>query len=111
MTRVCSGPCPRVTLVRGLILLPPPLASIDRKARQKLARGRDAIDALFDLHGRTQVQAHSALRKLPLDAQAAGNRYVLVITGKGREQEQGILRRQVPLWLEAPDFRGLGGRV
>jgi DNA-nicking Smr family endonuclease len=32
---------------------------------------------------------------------------VLVITGKGRDQEQGILRRQVPLWLEASDFRGL----
>ena len=87
--------------------LPPPLASIDRKARQKLARGRDAIDARIDLHGRTQVQAHRALRKFLLDAQAAGNRYVLVITGKGREQEQGMLRRQVPLWLEAPDFRGL----
>jgi DNA-nicking Smr family endonuclease len=87
--------------------LPPPLAPIDRKARQKLARGHDAIDARIDLHGRTQVQAHRALRKFLLDAQAAGNRYVLVITGKGRDQEQGILRRQVPLWLEAPDFRGL----
>jgi DNA-nicking Smr family endonuclease len=85
----------------------PPLAPIDRKARQKLARGRDPIDARIDLHGRTQVQAHRALRKFLLDAQAAGNRYVLVITGKGRDQEHGILRRQVPLWLEAPDFRGL----
>jgi DNA-nicking Smr family endonuclease len=87
--------------------LPPPLAPIDRKARQKLARGHDAIDARIDLHGRTQVQAHRALRNFLLDAQAAGNRYVLVITGKGREQEHGILRRQVPLWLEAPDFRTL----
>jgi DNA-nicking Smr family endonuclease len=87
--------------------LPPRLAPIDRKARQKLGRGRDAIDARIDLHGRTQVQAHRALRKFLLDAQAAGNRYVLVITGKGRDQEQGILRRQVPLWLEAPDFRDL----
>jgi DNA-nicking Smr family endonuclease len=87
--------------------LPPPLAPIDRKARQKLARGHDAIDARIDLHGRTQVQAHRALRKFLIDAQAEGNRYVLVITGKGRDQEQGILRRQVPLWLEAPDFRGL----
>ncbi len=87
--------------------LPLPLAPIDRKARQKLARGHDAIDARIDLHERTQVQAHRALRKFLLDAQAAGNRYVLVITGKGRDQEQGILRRQVPLWLEAPDFRGL----
>jgi DNA-nicking Smr family endonuclease len=87
--------------------VPPPLAPIDRKARQKLARGHDAIDARIDLHGRTQAQAHRALRKFLLDAQAAGSRYVLVITGKGRDQEQGILSRQVPLWLEAPDLRGL----
>ena len=87
--------------------LPPPLAPIDRKARQKLARGHNAIDARIDLHGRTQAQAHRALRKFLLDAQAAGHRYVLVITGKGRDQEQGILRRQVPLWLEAPDLRDL----
>jgi DNA-nicking Smr family endonuclease len=87
--------------------LPPPLATIDRKARHKLARGHDTIDARIDLHGRTQAQAHRALRKFLLDAHAAGHRYVLVITGKGRDQEQGILRRQVPLWLEAPDLRGL----
>ena len=85
----------------------PALAPIDRKMRQKLARGRDAIDARIDLHGRTQAQAHRALRNFLLDAQVAGYRYVLVITGKGRDDEQGVLRRQVPLWLEAPEFRGL----
>ena len=102
-----SGSLPARDIQPRSYPLPPPLAPIDRKARQKLARGRDAIDARIDLHGRTQVQAHRALRKFLLDAQAAGNRYVLVITGKGRDQEHGILRRQVPLWLEAPDLRGL----
>ncbi len=88
-------------------LLPPPLAPIDRKTRQKLARGHDAIDARIDLHGRTQVQAHRALRNFLLDAQAAGHRYVLIITGKGRDQDYGVLRQQVPLWLDTPEFRGL----
>ena len=87
--------------------LSPLLAPIGRKARQRLARGRDVIDARIDLHGRTQVQAHRALRKFLVDAQAAGNRYVLIITGKGRDREQGILRRQVPLWLESPELRSL----
>jgi DNA-nicking Smr family endonuclease len=35
--------------------------------------------------------------------------FVLVITGKGRiggdERETGVLRRQVPHWLELPEFR------
>jgi DNA-nicking Smr family endonuclease len=75
--------------------------------RQKLARGHNMIDARIDLHGRTQVQAHRALRRFLLAAQAAGHRYVLIITGKGRDQEAGVLRRQVPMWLEAAEFREL----
>jgi DNA-nicking Smr family endonuclease len=86
---------------------PPPLAPIDRRARQKLARGRDMIDARVDLHGMTQAQAHGALRRFLLNAQAEGARYVLIVTGKGRDPEHGVLRRQVPLWLGLPEFRTL----
>ena len=34
-------------------------------------------------------------------------RLVLVITGKGRSGEMGVLRRQVPQWLALPEFREL----
>ena len=34
-------------------------------------------------------------------------RLVLVITGKGRGGEIGVLRRQVPQWLGLPEFRAL----
>ena len=34
-------------------------------------------------------------------------RLVLVITGKGRGGEMGVLRRQVPQWLGLPEFRDL----
>jgi len=86
---------------------PPRLAPIDRHARQKLARGRDPIDARVDLHGMTQAQAHAALARFLRRAQADDAKYVLVVTGKGREPERGVLRRQVPLWLEQPEFRTL----
>jgi DNA-nicking Smr family endonuclease len=86
---------------------PPRLVPIDRRARQKLARGRDAIDARLDLHGRTQAQAHAALARFLRKAQTDGARYVLVVTGKGRDPEGGVLRRQVPLWLEQSEFRSL----
>jgi DNA-nicking Smr family endonuclease len=52
----------------------------------------------------TQAQAHAALSRFLLAAQAGGARFVLVITGKG-DTGRGVLRRQVPLWLELPDFR------
>jgi DNA-nicking Smr family endonuclease len=86
---------------------PPRLAPIDRRARQKLARGRDPIDARVDLHGMTQAQAHAALARFLRRAQADDAKYVLVVTGKGREPGRGVLRRQVPLWLEQPEFRTL----
>ncbi len=84
---------------------PPPLAPLGRRLRQRVARGKDAIDARLDLHGLTQAQAHSALLHFLRHAHARDARLVLVITGKGRGAEPGVLRRQVPQWLGLPEFR------
>ena len=88
---------------------PPPLTPLGRRARQRVARGRDAIDARFDLHGLTQAEAHAALTRFLRSASARGARLVLIITGKGRagDSERGVLRRQVPHWLALPDLREL----
>jgi DNA-nicking Smr family endonuclease len=96
----------------------PALAPLDRRARQRLARGTQSIDDRLDLHGRTQAQAHSALLRFLRKAQAGGARMVLVITGKGSTErdsahkrgadgERGVLHRQVPQWLSLPEFRAL----
>jgi DNA-nicking Smr family endonuclease len=89
---------------------PPPLMPLDRRVKQRLARGSESIDARIDLHGRSQSQAHAALLRFLETRQAQGARIVLVITGKGRgagdfASERGVLRRQVPLWLALPEFR------
>jgi DNA-nicking Smr family endonuclease len=87
----------------------PALALLDRRSKQKLARGREAIDARIDLHGRTQAEAHAALLRFLRRAQANGAKTVLVITGKGGGAEggRGVLKRQVPMWLSLPEFRTL----
>lgn len=88
---------------------PPPLTPLGRRARQRVARGRDAIDARFDLHGLTQAEAHAALTRFLRSASTRGARLVLIITGKGRagDSERGVLRRQVPHWLALPELREL----
>ena len=86
---------------------PPPLAPLGRRMRQRVARGRETIDARFDLHGLTQSEAHAALMHFLRNAHARDARLVLVITGKGRGGEPGVLRRQVPQWLGLPEFRSL----
>jgi len=86
---------------------------LDRRTRQRLARGRDPIEGRLDLHGMTQAEAHAVLGQFLRRAQADGLRFVLVVTGKGTraygsgEGERGVLRRQVPLWLGQAEFRAL----
>jgi DNA-nicking Smr family endonuclease len=88
-----------------------PVVGLDRRQKQRLARGTETIDRRIDLHGKTQSEAHAALLGFLRRAQAEGARFVLVITGKGgpagpgSSGERGILRRQVPLWLRLPEFR------
>jgi DNA-nicking Smr family endonuclease len=88
----------------------PPLAPLGRRERSQLSRGKKEIDARLDLHGMTQTRAHHALQAFLHRCHQDGCSFVLVITGKGRtvgpESERGILRRQVPLWLSLPEFRG-----
>ena len=86
---------------------PPPLAPLGRRMKRGVARGKHAIDGKLDLHGRTQTQAHSTLLHFLRNAHAREARLVLVITGKGRGGEIGVLRRQVPQWLGLPEFRSL----
>ena len=86
----------------------PSVEPLDRKLKRRLARGTVEIDARLDLHGKTQSQAHAALLRFLHRAQGDGARFVLVITGKGTRDdgERGVLKRQVPLWLRLPEFRG-----
>lgn len=91
---------------------PPPAAlpgAIDRRTRTRLSRGGLEVERRLDLHGLTQAVAHLRLKRFLEDAQAEGNRLVLVITGKGSfgDSDRGVLRRSVPEWLRAPAFRSL----
>ncbi len=88
---------------------PPPLAPIDRRTKQRLARGATEIGGRLDLHGLTQAEAHAALARFLHSAQARDVKVVLVITGKGGSdgEGRGVLKRQVPMWLEGPELRSL----
>jgi DNA-nicking Smr family endonuclease len=87
----------------------PQFSPFDRRLRQRLAGGTAPIDARIDLHGKTQSAAYGQLLSFLRRAQTEGAKFVLVITGKGARDdgsERGVLKRQVPHWLELPEFRG-----
>lgn len=89
---------------------PPPLGHYDRGEARALASGRLDIEARIDLHGMRQREAHTALKGFIHRCRSRGQRHVLVITGKGRGAgsepgERGVLNREVPRWLNEPEFR------
>lgn len=99
----------------------PPIADFDRKKARKIRSGQVDIEARIDLHGMRQDEAHAALIGFLRRCHGKGQRWVLVITGKGkasdddrdtpfdmtRERGRGVLKRNVPRWLEEPDLRAI----
>ncbi|MDX5358683.1 MAG: Smr/MutS family protein [Rhodobacterales bacterium] len=83
---------------------------MDAGTHKAMRRGKLAPEARLDLHGLTLAEAHPELIRFILNAQSAGMRLVLVITGKGKDRDTGgpiptrtgALRHQVPHWLRLP---------
>jgi len=83
-----------------------PLVDIDHRTRVKIKRGRLEVDAKLDLHGMRQDEAQRALTGFLRRAQADGAKVAIVVTGKGLSREEGgVLKRAVPMWLQAPHLR------
>ena len=84
---------------------------IDKRQADRFRRGQTPIDGKIDLHGRTQQEAHDALRAFISRAHRAGKRCLLVITGKGMTTggmtaaKTGVLKQNVPRWLNEPGLR------
>lgn len=107
-TRIDLAPHPREALHNQPLRM-------DHKTHRQMTRGKVAPEARIDLHGMTLAVAQPALTRFILQAQGAGKRLVLVITGKGREGgpdaplpvRPGALRHNVPHWLHMPPLNGI----
>jgi DNA-nicking Smr family endonuclease len=90
----------------------PPSAAdhlLEPRLKRRLRRGQIDIDATIDLHGMRQHEAREALQRFVPARAARGDRTILVITGKGLRQaegvygtERGVLRAMLPAWLGEP---------
>lgn len=92
---------------------PDPFVAGDPNVERRVRRGRQDIDAVFDLHGHTQSSARAALYGFILEARARNYSCVLIVTGKGvridKEGNQprpgGVLRARFQDWMREGDFR------
>ncbi|WP_239002998.1 Smr/MutS family protein [Rhodovastum atsumiense] len=113
---IVADPLPQP--VRSLPLRPPPRPSpfvsigdqpggLDNASWNRFRAGKLPPARTLDLHGRTAQRAFQALQAFLHTAQADGVRCVEIITGRGSGEAGGVLRRELPLWLNLPGLRGL----
>jgi DNA-nicking Smr family endonuclease len=98
--------------VRHRAVLPPlaigePPPGLDAARWSRLRAGRLVPERRLDLHGLTAAQAHVALRAFLFAAAEAEVRCVAVITGRGSGEAGGVLKRELPLWLNDATLRPL----
>lgn len=74
----------------------------DPKQERRVRRGKTPITATLDLHGLTQERAFTALASFLEQSRGGGHRHVLVITGRGKLPDGGVLRRSFGHWVHLP---------
>jgi DNA-nicking Smr family endonuclease len=80
---------------------------LDKASWNKFRTGKMGAVRTLDLHGRTAQRAYHALQSFLLAAHADQVRCVEVITGRGSGENGGVIRRELPLWLNLPTLRPL----
>ena len=101
---IASAPPPRP---RGLVAVAVGDApgGLDKSSWNKFRTGKMPTMRTLDLHGRTAQRAYHALHSFLHAAYADHVRCVEVITGRGAGEAGGVLRRELPLWLNLPALR------
>jgi DNA-nicking Smr family endonuclease len=80
-------------------------AGLDKSTWSKFRSGRLGVARTLDLHGMTAQRAHAALIGFLRAAHADQVRVVEVVTGRGSGESGGVIRRELPMWLNLPDIR------
>lgn len=98
--RVLSRPSPAL----GIGYQP---GGLDNSSWNRFRSGKLPAVRTLDLHGRTAQRAFHALHGFLHAAHADHVRVVEVITGRGSGETGGVIRRELPLWLNLPALRPL----
>jgi len=80
---------------------------LDNSTWNKFRSGKLPASRTIDLHGRTAQRAYHALHQFIETAHADRVRCVEVITGRGSGEAGGVIKRELPLWLNLPTLRPL----
>ncbi len=106
-----ARPAPRLTPggrpVAAPVVVGERSAGLDVRRWRALGSGRIRAERRLDLHGHTADAARAALERFLLRAAVEGVRCVEIITGRGSGETGGVIRRELPFWLDQPALRAL----
>jgi DNA-nicking Smr family endonuclease len=74
--------------------------SVGQSHRKQIRVKKVCIEARLDLHGLTRASALEILQRFIVQAQLRGHEWILVITGKGNDENPVTLRKLLPQWLD-----------
>ena len=76
-------------------------SGISASQADKLKKGKIRPERTIDLHGFTQLRAHSYINEELIKCHRNNIRSILIITGKkfGKMGAEGVLKKEVPKWL------------
>ena len=76
---------------------------VSQQLMRELRRGKQMIDAILDLHGKTVEEAREALQEFISNCQEHGQTRAIVIHGKGHGKAPPILKNKLNHWLRQVD--------
>ena len=80
-------------------------ATLDGGWDRRLRQGDISPDRVIDLHGYTLESAHALLTQALDSADAQGDRIILIVTGKGRDNRPGRIKAELTHWLDSGNHR------
>jgi len=101
-----APPQPTATFAPRLAIADQP-PGLDSGTWQRFRTGKLPVSRTLDLHGMTVQRAFHAMSSFLRTAHAEGLRCVEVVTGRGRAEGGGAIRRELPFWLNQPEIRTL----
>lgn len=77
--------------------------ALDPQTKKNIKNKKFVIDAIVDLHGKTEVQAYETVKNFIINSYLEELKNIIIITGKGINN-QGKLKLKTPAWLKNEEF-------
>ena len=77
--------------------------TLDSKIKKQMRSNKLTLDAIVDLHGKTEIQAYELIKNFIKDCYFKNFKSIMIVTGKGLNSK-GKLKLKTPLWLQSEDL-------